>query len=437
MPSSFFVPKPPPLPKSLLFKIKKRPPNLNLTKNRSSTSSVSSSGTASPLSPTQTCTTPEVKAFLAALSLDHIENLITYNENSIKNGQNGVVKRVTLFVQGKTRELVKKQVRFGVERENKMTDAMQTVTAANFPFYLFALPVAQGSDGMTNILYTCYQEIGDLETHIQYIYKQYNLNPSAVLSYLFRGFQQLLEAINILDNSVFKDENGQTHQGIIHNDIKPSNIFLKTNGDFILGDFGCAYFKDEAAPQISTFQFSAPELFINKDFCTKSVYNLNTDLWSLGASLWYLLTNQSLSPILPSKSLSDIEKILFYRDWAENYSIQWQALIKDHLNLIGEQLVKQIRDTIDMDLKNLQTNFNNPQNTEQKRKILKKMALLMQAPASERPTVHELKELIDRLGDHFVIYGDTEEFAAQLLERKKSENPAYQESQNIKLPFSR
>ncbi len=432
--------QPSPLPNSLFFKKKKRPPNLNLTPQKSSsTSSFSSSGTPSPFSPIQTCTTPEIKAFLTPLSINDIENVITYNtENCIKNGQNGVVKEVTLFIRGKTRALVKKEGRFGVERENKMTKAIQNVTAANFPFDLFALPVAQGSDGTTNILYTCYQEIGNLQTHVSYINYQYNSNPSAVLSYLFQGLHQLLEAINALDNSVFKEESGQTHQGIIHNDIKPSNIFLKTNGDFILGDFGCAYFKDEAAPQISTFQFSAPELFINKDFCKKSLYNLNTDLWSLGANLWYLLTQQLLSPPLPTKSLSDLEKILFYNDWAENYTAQWQALIKDRLNLTGEYLVKQIKNTIDSDLKSLQTNFNNPKNIEQKKNILETLALLMQTPEPERPNIHELKELIDKLEDHFVISGDSKEFATQLLERKKNENLVYQKSQNNnKLTLSR
>lgn len=127
----FSVPSPPPL---LNFFKKKRPPNLNLKpRNHLSTSSVSSSGVPSPFSPIQICTTPELKNFLATLSIDNIENVITYNnENLIENGQNGVVKRVTVSTQGKTRELVKKRGSSGVERENKMTEALQTVTAVNF-----------------------------------------------------------------------------------------------------------------------------------------------------------------------------------------------------------------------------------------------------------------------------------------------------------------
>lgn len=330
----------PPIPPPLPNFFKSRPSSLKLPRKNSSCCSTSASDSLFTFSSTSPCTTPELKDFLAQFHIDMIEKLITNNtEKPLKNGHNGVVKAVTLFIQdkkGKSRTLVKKQGSFGVERENKMTKAIQNITANDFPFEFFALPLVQGSNGTSNILYTSFQEIGDLQTHVDYIYNQYNTNPSAVLSYLFQGFHQLLESINALESSIFKDENEKFHQGIIHNDIKPSNIFLKTNGNLILGDFGCAYFKDEVASQIGTFQFSAPELFINKDFCIKSLAMLNTDLWSVGACLWYLLTNHLLSPILPTEPLSDTEKIFFYRGWAENYSTQWQTLIEDLLNLTGE-----------------------------------------------------------------------------------------------------
>jgi serine/threonine protein kinase len=391
--------------------------------------------------PSNLMPTPKVKT-LVALCLDQIEKLTTYNPKKLKNGQNGVVNRVTLSIKGETCELVKKQGTYAVEHENKMTQAIQNVTNENFPFSIFSLPVAQGSNGATNILYTCYQEIGDLQTHVEYIYNQYTLNPSAIIGYLFQGFQQLLKAINALHSSNFKDKNRQIHLGIIHNDIKPSNIFLKVNGDFILGDFGCAYFKDETASQISTFLFSAPEIFINEDFGTKSSYNLNTDLWSLGASLWYLLTLQLVSPF-PKKSLDDLRKVQFYKKWAEKYSADWELLIETDLKLTGEQLVKQIKDTLDTDLKNLQTNFNSSQNTfnslqntELKKKILKKLALLMLAPVLERPNVSELNNLIASLKAYFVDKKTTN-FVSQLLKHTKCGDLVCQDSNNNKLTFSR
>lgn len=429
------TPTPPPSPCPKFFK-KKRPPSLNLTIKEGSSTSSFSSLESSPSTPISTCTTPEIKAFLSHLNTEEIENIVTYNSNCLKNGQNGVVKEVTLTIKNKIRKLVKKQGSFGVEQENKITEAIQNIPATKFPFEFFALPVAKGWDGTTNILYTTYQETGDLQAHADYIHCQYITNPSSVLSFLFQGFYQLLDAINALDGSEFKDESGKFHQGIIHNDIKPSNIFLKTDGSFILGDFGCAYFKDEAACQISTFQFSAPELFINEDFCVKSLDKLNTDLWSLGACLWYLLTHQLISPMLPNKSFCDLDKILFYKNWAENYPKQWQALIRNSLNLTGKQPIKEIKDAINKDLKNLKTyiNFNN---TEQKKKILKQLALLMLAPCSERPNIKELKELMTKLEDDFVIYSDIEEFAAQLLRRKRNLDPASLAMSNNKSTFSR
>ena len=428
------IPAPSPFPN--FFK-KKRPPNLNLTlKNSSSTSSISSSEKFSPFTRISTCATSEIKALLSHFNIKEIEALIAYNPNSLKNGQNGIVKEVSLSIKKEIHKLIRKQGSFGVEQENKMTEAIQNVSVTNFPFDFFALPVAKGWDGTTNILYTSYQETGDLQAHADFIYNQYITNHSSVLSYLFQGFYHLLHPLNALNSSEFKDEHGKSHLGIIHNDIKPSNIFLKTNGNFILGDFGCAYFKDEAACQISTFQFSAPELFINRDFCIKSIDKLNTDLWSLGACLWYLLTYQLISPVLPNKPFCDIDKILFYKDWAENYPNQWQTLIKNSLNLTGRQLIEEIKNTIDSDLKSLQANFS-LDNTEKKKKILKQFALLMIAPISERPNINELKELMGQFEDYFIIYGETEAFAAQLLERKNNQNPINPELNNNKPVFSR
>lgn len=83
---------------------------------------------------------------------------------------------------------------------------------------------------------------------------------------LFNIFRQLTIALDALHNSEFQDEEGNLHRGIVHNDIKPDNIFLKENGDIELADFGCSYFKDSTAPQLATFWFSAPELWSNIDF---------------------------------------------------------------------------------------------------------------------------------------------------------------------------
>lgn len=100
-------------------------------------------------------------------------------------------------------------------------------------------------------------------------------------------------------------------------------------------------------------------------------------------------------------------------------------------------MIVQIINTIYTGLENLRINFNKSQNTENKKKILNKLGLLMQTSVSERPKVNELKKLMTRVEDYFVIYGEAEEFANQLLERRKKQNPAELKLHSNKLILSR
>ena len=81
-------------------------------------------------------------------------------------------------------------------------------------------------------------------------------------------------------------------KGIIHRDIKPSNILINPQGQPKLVDFGIAKKVDKEKGSTKTTElagtayFIAPEQALGKDLDTRA------DLYSVGASLYYVLTGQ-------------------------------------------------------------------------------------------------------------------------------------------------
>jgi serine/threonine-protein kinase len=86
-------------------------------------------------------------------------------------------------------------------------------------------------------------------------------------------------------------------KGIVHRDIKPENIFLTTDGRVKVLDFGVAAIRDEALQDASITQsgaslgtpaFMAPEQARGR----QSQVDARTDIWALGATLFYCLTGR-------------------------------------------------------------------------------------------------------------------------------------------------
>lgn len=83
--------------------------------------------------------------------------------------------------------------------------------------------------------------------------------------------------------------------GIVHRDIKPSNLFLDLSRTLKILDLGLAYFLDEEEnPRekvLSTPDYLAPEQ-LDEGY----VADIRSDIYSLGATLYFLLTAQTLFP---------------------------------------------------------------------------------------------------------------------------------------------
>ena len=89
--------------------------------------------------------------------------------------------------------------------------------------------------------------------------------------------------------------------GIIHKDIKPSNIFMSDSGDFKLGNYGMDLFqKMSGAGNGATLAYMAPEL------CNQgTAFSDGTDTYSLGLVLYWLLNDRALPFFTPGASIQD------------------------------------------------------------------------------------------------------------------------------------
>lgn len=87
---------------------------------------------------------------------------------------------------------------------------------------------------------------------------------------------------------------------IIYRDLKPSNIMLKSEDEIVLVDFGIARtFKEQSDSDtvvLGSRGYMAPELLNN----TQS--NIKSDIYSLGATLNYILTGEAISSLQPAAS---------------------------------------------------------------------------------------------------------------------------------------
>ncbi|KAK4799012.1 hypothetical protein SAY86_024377 [Trapa natans] len=115
-------------------------------------------------------------------------------------------------------------------------------------------------------------------------------------------------------------------RGVLHRDIKGSNLLIDNNGILKIADFGLASFFNpgQSAPltsRVVTLWYRPPELLLGA-----SHYGVEVDLWSVGCILGELYTR---NPILPGKTeVEQLHKI--FRLCGSPSDVYWKKLHLPH-----------------------------------------------------------------------------------------------------------
>ncbi len=82
-------------------------------------------------------------------------------------------------------------------------------------------------------------------------------------------------------------------RGVIHRDIKPANCFLEPSGRVKLGDFGLARSLQQESDLTQSGSFIGTPLFASPEQIRGESLDYRTDIYSVCATLYYLLTGQA------------------------------------------------------------------------------------------------------------------------------------------------
>ncbi|PCH41018.1 Pkinase-domain-containing protein [Wolfiporia cocos MD-104 SS10] len=122
------------------------------------------------------------------------------------------------------------------------------------------------------------------------------------------------------------------HKGVIHRDIKGSNILINNRGELKLGDFGLARFyqkrrRSDYTNRVITLWYRPPELLFGT-----TVYGPEVDMWSAGCIMLELFTKK---PVFQGNDeihqLDVIYRILgtpVVEHWPGMTSLPWYELVK-------------------------------------------------------------------------------------------------------------
>jgi CTD kinase subunit alpha len=123
------------------------------------------------------------------------------------------------------------------------------------------------------------------------------------------------------------------HRGILHRDIKGSNILLNSKGQLKLADFGLArlYHKHrdnlDYTNRVITLWYRPPELLLGA-----TAYGPAVDIWSVGCIMLEMVTKKAVFPGMDEiDQLSKIWNVMgspTSETWPKVISLPWWELVK-------------------------------------------------------------------------------------------------------------
>ena len=116
-------------------------------------------------------------------------------------------------------------------------------------------------------------EYADCQTLSRAMNQEYRFKPSEIRAI----FAQIALGVQYLHR-----------HDIVHQDLKPSNVLMKSNGQVMISDFGIGHSFQSAAMVVGTPSYQAPEV-IDEGFADEEDDPGKEDIWSLGVTLFELV----------------------------------------------------------------------------------------------------------------------------------------------------
>ncbi len=216
-----------------------------------------------------------------------------YVESKVAEGRNSKVFKVSRTVEGITSYMCLKTVKFP-RNNDEVSKAIDSGRYMNVDEYLCTLEqeVRLNMEKMLQL-----KENGNIVRFEDYgIIKENSCFYVVMLMELLTPLSDYLKADKIKPKEVIKIGwdlcnalEGFRHEGIMHHNIRPDNIYVDDKGNYKLGDFGIS---DIGERKYEAGGYSAPEIF--SGYAEDSA----SDVYSLGVVLYKLLNNNR-GPFLP------------------------------------------------------------------------------------------------------------------------------------------